>query len=187
MMFTFIFSFVVLQRIVEIIIAKENEKWMKAKGAIEFGKEHYPYIVLVHVFFLISFLFEVSYYEKTLSPLWPGLLAIFIFAQVLRYWCLYSLGRFWNTKILILPNVSVISNGPYKFIRHPNYIVVAIELLIIPLLFNAFLTATFFSILNAMLMTFRIPMEEKALKNNKNVTSTFINRHKLLTNRTSKS
>lgn len=166
-------SFVVLQRLSELIIAKRNEDWMKKNGAIEYGKDHYPFIVLVHIMFFISLILEVQFYEKQLSFIWPAILAIFIAVQALRVWSITSLGRFWNTKILILPNVCVISKGPYKFLRHPNYLVVAIEIFIIPLFFNAFLTAFVFSLLNTIIMLIRIPAEEKALMKETNYKGAF--------------
>lgn len=165
MLFYVFLTFLVFQRLVELVIAQNNERWMVEQGAYEVGKEHYKYIVLVHVMFILSLLIEVVYFEK--EPSWwswvPFLL--FLFAQVLRVWSIASLGKFWNTKILILPQAQVIQKGPYRFFRHPNYIVVAVEILVIPLIFQAFVTAILFSLLNShILLSIRIPMEEKALK-----------------------
>src|SRR5690606_30299807 len=112
---------VICQRIAELFIARRNEKWILANGGTEVGQEHYKLIVSVHVFFFLSLLFEVLYFEKELSPLFPVLFSLFIVTQIGRLWALTSLGKFWNTKIMILPNHEIVSKGPYKFIKHPNY------------------------------------------------------------------
>ena len=147
-----------------MFIAKRNEKWMISQGAFEAGASHYPYMVAMHVFFFIALITEVLFFHRQLSAIWPILLGIFLAAQILRIWCLASLGKFWNTKIIVLPNAKVVKRGPYKWLRHPNYIIVATELLVLPLLFNAYFTAVLFSLLNVWMMTVRIPTEEKALK-----------------------
>jgi methyltransferase len=157
----------------ELMIARKNEKWMKEKGAIEFGKEHYPIMVLMHSGFLLFFLIEVIAYNKSLTPLWPVLLAFFLFTQIIRIWSLVSLGRYWNTKIIVLPNTTIVKRGPYKFLRHPNYTIVVLEILLIPLLFQAYWTAAIFSILNAFMLSIRIPLEEKVLISETNYNEQF--------------
>lgn len=154
---------VILQRLIELAVAKKNEKWMKSQGAVELGQEHYPFIVLLHVLFFGALILEVTYINKNLSQAWPILLGLFIALQVGRIWIMNSLGRFWNTKIIILPHSSPIKNGPYQFMKHPNYLIVSLELLIIPLLFNAYTTAILFTILNIGMLSIRIPVEERAL------------------------
>jgi methyltransferase len=124
--FIIIVTIVILQRLGELVIARKNERWMKAKGAMEYGEEHYRYIVIMHSLFFVSLILEVIFFEKGLSPQWPLLLSLFLLTQGLRIWSLLSLGRFWNTKIIILPKAKVIKKGPYKYIKHPNYAVVAI-------------------------------------------------------------
>ena len=173
MIFGIVLSIVILQRLVELFIAKRNEKWMKDQGAFEAGASHYPLMVGMHILFFIVFIIEVSFFDRQLSPIWQILLAIFLLAQLLRVWCLASLGKFWNTKIIVLPDADVVRRGPYKWIRHPNYAIVATEILVLPLLFGAFLTAVLFSILNIWMMSVRIPAEEKALKKATNYTDEF--------------
>ncbi|OMP66064.1 isoprenylcysteine carboxyl methyltransferase family protein [Domibacillus epiphyticus] len=163
MIFLFIITIVCLQRIVELVIARRNEKWMRKQGAVEAGAEHYPLIVALHICFFISLAVEVVMMERSLSPWWPLLLTLFLFAQAGRVWSLFSLGRFWNTKIIILPGAKVVKRGPYRWIRHPNYVIVAAEILVLPLLFQAYYTALVFSVLNAIVLSIRIPTEEKAL------------------------
>lgn len=186
MIFQLFLAIIITQRFIELFIAKRNEKWMKANGAIEVGQEHYKYIVLLHFLFFISFLIEVSHYDNNISPIWPAFLALFALTQILRVWCMKSLGRFWNTKILIMPNVAVISSGPYKYIKHPNYLVVALELFIIPLFFQAYITAFTFSLLNTVMMLIRIPSEEKALMKQTNYRQVFSTRSKLAAEKTPK-
>lgn len=163
-LFIFYFIFILVQRLVELVLAKSNEQWMKKQGAEEFGKSHYPWIVALHVLFLICFLIEKLVFNKGLSPYWPWILPIFFLSQAARLWVIASLGRYWNTKILVLPDAEVIRKGPYRFLKHPNYAVVSLELFIIPLLFNAFISALLFSLLNAAILAVRIAEEEKALK-----------------------
>jgi methyltransferase len=92
------------------------------------------------------------------------LAAVFVCAQLIRVWAISSLGTFWNTKIIVLPNVEVVRKGPYRFIKHPNYLVVSIELLVVPLMFGAYVTACLFTLLNVIMLSIRIPAEEKALR-----------------------
>jgi methyltransferase len=157
-------GFIVFQRIIEIGIAKSNEKWMKQRGASEFGEKHYQYIVIMHLLFFFFLTSEKILLNLSRSSLWAIFLFVFLFVQFIRIWTITSLGRFWNTKIIVLRDARVIRKGPYRFIKHPNYFVVAIELAIVPLIFNAYLTASLFTILNVIMMMVRIPEEEKALR-----------------------
>jgi methyltransferase len=161
--FFIFFTLVIIQRLVELWIANKNEKWMKAKGAIEVGREHYPIMVFMHSAFFVTLLVEVILLNRELSLLWPALITIFFITQLMRIWALTSLGKYWNTKIIVLPNATIVKKGPYKYLRHPNYVIVVVEILLVPLLFQAYWTAAIFSILNAWVLTIRIPLEEKAL------------------------
>ena len=163
MIFYCILAFVIIQRFIELRIAKRNEKAMLAKGAYEVGASHYKYMILLHTSFFISFLVEVAFIKSSFTPYY-AFLAIFIVLQLLRVWCLASLGTFWNTKIIILPGANVVVKGPYAFIRHPNYLIVCLEIAVLPLMFQAYVTAILFTILNIIMLSVRIPREEKALK-----------------------
>ncbi|KAB2333619.1 isoprenylcysteine carboxyl methyltransferase family protein [Bacillus mesophilum] len=163
--FYIVFSLIVLQRLCELFVAKHNEKWMKERGALEFGQAHYPFIVLLHTAFFISLLGETVFLENSVSSLWKILLPMFILLQAGRIWALFSLGRYWNTKIIVMPNAEAVRKGPYKWIKHPNYVIVALELMVIPLLFQAYMTFVLFTLLNIGMMMIRIPAEEKALLN----------------------
>ena len=164
MIFYIILSIVIVQRLLELVIAKRNEKNMRAQGAYEVGASHYPLMILLHVSFFISLLVEVTTFNLTPSPLFLVFLILFLCVQGLRVWCLMSLGSFWNTKIIILPGANVVTKGPYKYLRHPNYLVVSMEIALLPLMFEAYFTAICFTILNAMMLSIRIPTEERALK-----------------------
>ncbi|WP_017755444.1 isoprenylcysteine carboxyl methyltransferase family protein [Calidifontibacillus oryziterrae] len=180
MVFSVFISFIISQRLFELTIAKRNEKWMKFNGAIEAGKEHYKYMVLLHVLFFVCLIWEVTFFQKGISTLLVIYLFFFTIAQLLRVWSIMSLGRFWNTKIMILPNVNIISKGPYKYFRHPNYLVVVIELLVIPLMFNAYWTALVFSLLNIVMLTIRIRVEEQALMKETNYGTVFLRRSRFV-------
>lgn len=163
MIFYFILVLVIIQRLVELVIAKRNEKSLLSKGAYEVGSSHYPFMILLHVGFFISLFIEVVYFRSTPTPYY-ALLVFFLVLQLLRVWCLVSLGTFWNTKIIILPGANVVMKGPYAYIRHPNYLVVCLEIAVLPLMFQAYFTAICFTILNFIILSIRIPTEEKALK-----------------------
>lgn len=173
MLFFIIISIIVLQRLIELFVARRNEKWMRSQGAFEVGATHYPIMVTMHITFFIAILLEVVVLERILSPFWILLLGIFLIMQTARIWCLRSLGKFWNTKIIILPGAAVVRRGPYRWVRHPNYLIVTIELLVLPLLFGAYFTAILYSLLNAWMLSVRIPAEEKALKEATNYRETF--------------
>ncbi|RIW33088.1 hypothetical protein D3H55_11920 [Bacillus salacetis] len=163
MMFYLLFSVIAIQRLVELIIAKRNEKWMKAKGAREYGQNHYRLMVLIHLLFFTSLLAEQSVGRQELNEYWPSLFILFLAAQAGRVWVIASLGRYWNTKIIVLPQADIIAKGPYKFIKHPNYLIVTVELIVIPLIFNAYWTLFIFALLNQFILSIRIPVEERAL------------------------
>ena len=172
-MFWIIFSLVVAQRLIEVGIAKRHEQLMLAKGAYEVGASHYPYMVALHVCFFISLLIEVQLFERLPSPYFIVLCILFALLQICRIWCLRSLGEFWNTKIIILPEAHVVAKGPYKWMRHPNYLIVTLEIVLLPLIFSAYGTAFVFTLLNCLMLAVRIPIEEKALRTATNYSQQF--------------
>src|SRR5436305_773841 len=131
--FILFYMVIVLQRIVELSIAKNHEKWMKQQGAVEFGSRHYYGIVFMHLLFFVMFFWEKVYFHRELSSIWIYLFGVFLMAQFIRIWAIISLGKYWNTKILVLPFAKVVKKGPYRFIKHPNYLVVSIEFAGLPL------------------------------------------------------
>ena len=154
---------VAVQRSVELGLSRRHERLLRARGAVERGQEHYPLMVALHVFWLLSTLVEGILHGPGLPALWPIPLALFLCVQPLRYWAIFSLGEYWNTRILVVPGTKLVRRGPYRYLEHPNYVVVAVEVLTFPLIFGAWITALLFSILNAALLYVRIREENRAL------------------------
>jgi methyltransferase len=154
--FIIFISAFIAQRISELIIARRNEKWLRAKGAVEYGKNHYPYIVLLHFFFILSLIFEYAERKPESNFLFLLLLIILLSAKI---WTIASLGKYWNTKILRIPGMNPIQKGPYKIFKHPNYIIVICEFIVVPMVFHLYLTAILFSVLNALILRVRIRKE----------------------------
>lgn len=164
-MFFWVFiSFVILQRLAELFIAKRNETKMIQKGAVEIDRAGYKYIVLMHSAFFISLLAEKNISGRQISQYWIVFLTLFILAQLLRYWVIVSLGEYWNTRIIILKGSSLIKKGPYRFLKHPNYIAVITEIAVISLLFSCYITSIIFTILNIFVLKRRIKTEEESLR-----------------------
>ncbi len=151
-------------RLAEILIAKSNEKYQKGKGAIEVEDPYYRYIVITHSLFFISLLIESYAAHQWNKEISLVIFIAFLLLQAFRFWCLGALGRFWNTKIIVLPNSRLVKKGPYKWCKHPNYWVVGLEFFIIPLMFHAYLTAIVFLGAHLWLMNKRIPLENQALQ-----------------------
>jgi methyltransferase len=161
MSFVIFIVFVVCIRIGELIISRRNEKWLLENGAVEYGHGHYPFIVALHTLFIVSMLIE--YYLKPVNLNWVYLLA-FIALILSKIWIITSLGVFWNTKIYRIAGYSLIKKGPYKYVKHPNYIIVVLEIFVIPMTFGLYYTAIIFTLLNFIMLSIRIKVENKALK-----------------------
>ena len=154
-----IIGLVVLQRFGELVLANRNTQKLRARGGIEIGADHYRFIVLMHMAWLMAVLWLLP------APLvihWAWLAAFFLL-QLARIWVIASLGPYWTTRIITVPNAPLVKKGPYRFVRHPNYVVVAGEILALPLAFGEVLVALLFSILNAALLFWRIREEDEAL------------------------
>jgi len=152
-----------LQRILELRLAKKNEKIVRNEGAVEYDVNGYKYIVYMHIVFFISLLLEKFLLNRGFNNLSLAFFIIFILTQLLRYWAITSLGKYWNTKILVVPNANLIASGPYKYLKHPNYVAVIIEIAVIPLIFSCYITCIIFSTLNLLTLIRRIRIEENAL------------------------
>ena len=149
-------------RIGELLLSKSNEKWLLQNGAVEYGKKHYPFIVALHVLFLISMIIEYCIKQPASFNLF--LLIFYFLLVVFKAWVLLSLGKFWNTKIYRVANISLVKTGAYKYFKHPNYIIVILEIAVISLIFHLYYTAIIFTLLNAIMLFVRIKEEDKALK-----------------------
>ncbi len=151
----------VAQRLLELRVARRNEAWARAQGGQEYGREHYPLFFLLHSGWLLGTLIEG---RRNRGGVRWGWLALLLVAQPLRYWVIRTLGRQWNTRILIVPGARRVDGGPFRYLTHPNYAVVALEMLSTPLVVGAWRTALLGSLLNAALLRLiRIPAEERAL------------------------
>jgi methyltransferase len=155
---------VALQRLLELVYSRRNERRVRARGAVERGAGHYPVMVALHSFWLISTFVEGLLRGPEIPAWWPVPFVAFLLVQPLRYWAIVSLGSNWNTRILVVPGGKLVKSGPYRYFPHPNYVVVAVEILTFPLIFGAWITAIVFSLLNATLLFVRIRIENRALE-----------------------
>ena len=161
MVFILFISFVVLIRFAELIHSNRNEKWLLENGAFEYGQKHYPFIVLLHILFILSLIVEYTIRQTvTYSIL---LMIIYFLILGVKVWVIFTLGKFWNTKIFHIPDTPVIRKGFYLYFKHPNYLIVIIEVALIPCIFHLYYTAIIFSILNLIILTVRIKVENKVL------------------------
>jgi methyltransferase len=158
---------VLLQRLLELLLAHRNTRLLLEQGAVEHGSSHYPYFVLLHAAWLVAIVFSVQP-ETPVNWYW---LAVYGLLQVGRVWVMASLGRFWTTRVITLPGAPLIARGPYKYFRHPNYMIVAGEIAVLPLVFDLWLVAVLFSIANALLLRERIACENEALAARRPITS----------------
>ncbi len=163
MAFILFIAFLISIRLIELFVAKRNEKWLIQNGAVEFGKEHYPFIVALHVFFIASLITELFLKGVTAPNLF--LLITWIILIILKIYVISSLGKYWNTKIFRIPGSPSVRSGLYNYIKHPNYIIVVTEIMVIPLIFKLYITATLFSVLNAIMLRIRITEENKVWNN----------------------
>jgi len=153
-----ILSFVTLQRLAELLWARSNTRELLAKGAYEVAPEHYPHIVAVHAAWLLG-LWIVAW-NAPVNLVW---LAIFAVLQGLRVWVLCVLGRRWTTRILVVPGETLVRSGPYRYVSHPNYAIVAGEIAALPLAFGQPLFALIFTLVNGVVLYTRIKAESRAL------------------------
>ena len=158
-LFHAVLGLVVLQRLAELALAARNTSRLRAAGAFELDARGYPAFVLLHGGWLVSLALLVP---ATAPPSWP-LLAVYAVLQLGRVWILASLGRRWTTRIIVLPGAPLVRRGPYRFVRHPNYLIVAAEIVVLPLAFGAVAIAIVFSLANLALVARRIAIEERAL------------------------
>ncbi len=155
-----IIALVALQRLVEVRYAERNTRALLVRGAREIGRSHYPLIVGLHATWLIAIAVFVPR-DPHINWAW---LAIFVLLQAARVWVIATLGPYWTTRIITLKDAPLVRRGPYRFVRHPNYLVVAGEIAALPLAFGEIWVALAFSILNAGVLAWRIRQEETALR-----------------------
>ena len=155
---------VAVERVAELVVSQRNLAWSRAQGGVEFGAGHYPAMVVLHTGLLAGALAEVYLCHRPFLP-WLGgpMLAIVVAAQVLRWWCITTLGRQWNTRVVVVPGAPRVTGGPYRVLSHPNYVAVVAEGAALPLVHTAWITAGVFTVLNAALLVRRISTENAAL------------------------
>jgi methyltransferase len=154
-----ILALVALQRMIEIVYAERNTRALLARGAVEVGRNHYIFIVLLHAAWLASIVFLLPD-DATIHWPWLGL---FILLQLARVWVIGTLGPYWTTRIITLDAAPLVRKGPYRFVRHPNYLVVAGEIAALPMAFGEVWVAVVFTVLNAAVLAWRIREEDRAL------------------------
>jgi methyltransferase len=153
-----------LERLAELVVSKRNAAWSLAHGGVETGQRHYVVMVVLHTGLLVGCLVEVWGRRPTFIPaLGLTMLALVLASQALRWWCIATLGRQWNTRVLVVPGLPRITGGPYRFFSHPNYVAVVVEGFALPLVYSAWVTALIFSVCNAVLLTVRLRVENQAL------------------------
>ena len=151
-------AFVTLERLAELVLARRNTRALLAQGAAEHAPGHYPLIVALHALWLIGL--WVLGWDQPVSAFWFG---VFVVLQAARIWVLATLGPRWTTRIIVLPGAPLVAKGPYRFVSHPNYLVVIGEIAVLPLCFGLWWFAILFSLLNAAVLTIRIRAESAAL------------------------
>jgi methyltransferase len=157
---------VVVARLVELRVARRHLRWARERGGVESGAGHYPVMVALHTALLLGCVVEVLLLDRPFLPWlgWP-MLALLVAAHGLRWWCIRTLGPQWNTRVVVVPGMPLVTGGPYRWLRHPNYVAVVLEGVALPLVHGAWLTAAAFTVLNlVLLLGVRIPAEERALR-----------------------
>lgn len=161
MAFWFFIGFIILLRLGELSLARRNEQWLLQQGAVEYGRKHYPVMVALRTGFIWSMIAE--YLIRGAGHYSLALLVLFLFLLAMKAWVISTLGKFWNTRIYRAPDFPLVKKGPYRYIKHPNYLIVIAEIAVIPLVFHLWYTAVIFSVLNACMLYVRIREENKAL------------------------
>ncbi|HEU4361143.1 MAG TPA: isoprenylcysteine carboxyl methyltransferase family protein [Mycobacterium sp.] len=163
-MYALLIAAVGIERLVELLLSQRNARWAFAHGGVEFGRGHYPAMVTVHAGLLAGCLTEVWAAPRGFIAWlgWPAL-AVVAASQALRWWCIATLGRRWNTRVIVIPGAPLVRRGPYRWLHHPNYVAVTAEGLALPLVHTAWLTAAGFTVANALILTVRLRVENTAL------------------------
>ncbi|OBK98428.1 hypothetical protein A5645_03380 [Mycobacterium asiaticum] len=155
---------VVLERLAELVVSRRNAQWSFAQGGKEFGRPHYVVMVILHTALLAGCLVEPAALHRPFLPWlgWP-MLVVAVLCQGLRWWCITSLGKRWNTRVIVLPHEPLVVRGPYRYLHHPNYVAVVVEGIALPLVHTAWLTAVCFTVANAALLSVRLRVENSVL------------------------
>jgi methyltransferase len=152
------------ERLLELVVSRRNTAWSMAHGGKEFGRGHYPVMVAMHALLLVGCVVEVATQDRPFLPWlgWP-MVAVVMLSTATRWWCVATLGKHWNPRLIVIPNAPLVRRGPYRWMHHPNYTAVAAEVVALPLVHTAWLTAIVFSLANALVLNVRIRAENAAL------------------------
>jgi methyltransferase len=154
-----------VERLAEVVVSQRNAAWAFARGGVESGRGHFPVMVVLHVALLAGCVLETLVADRPFVPaLGWTMLAVVVACQVIRWWCITALGRQWNTRVIVVPGLPLVRSGPYRFLPHPNYLVVVIEGAALPLVHGAWVTAVLFTVADAALLRTRIRAEDRALQ-----------------------
>ncbi|MBO0828041.1 MAG: hypothetical protein J2P24_09690 [Streptosporangiales bacterium] len=164
MAYTVLVALVGCERLAELVVTRRNAAWSFARGGVEYGRRHYPWIVALHTGFLFACVVESWLAHRPFVPaLGVPMFVLVLAAQALRWWCVASLGHQWNTRVIVVPGLSVVARGPYRLLRHPNYVAVVVELVALPLVHTAWVTAVVVTLLDVPLIAVRVRTENRAL------------------------
>lgn len=162
--FTGLVALVAAERLAELAVSRRHERWSRARGGVEYGRGHYPLMVACHTGLLAGAAAEVWLARRPFVPRLAGpALALTLGSQALRWWCVRTLGPYWNTRVIVVPGSPLVRSGPYRWLRHPNYVAVVVEGAALPLVHTAWLTGAGFSLVNAAVLAVRIRVENDAL------------------------
>ena len=163
--FTIVVVLVALERLAEMVVSRRNAAWSLERGGVESGQRHFPAMVALHTTFLVGMLVEAWWRRPDVpGALAWSMLAAVVLCQSVRWWCIKVLGRHWNTRVIVVPGKPPVRRGPYRWLSHPNYLVVVIEGVALPLVHAAWISAVIFTLLNSALLTIRIRVEAEALR-----------------------
>jgi len=154
----------VVERLVEVAVSIRNRRWAMERGGREVGQGHYPAMVVLHTAFLVGCAMEVLLLQPPFYPLLgSAMFLLAVLCQAGRWWCIATLGKRWNTRVIVIPGLAPVRTGPYRWFAHPNYVVVVLEGIALPLIHSACWTALLFTVLNFLLLRKRIQIENQAL------------------------
>ncbi|MGI8700147.1 MAG: isoprenylcysteine carboxyl methyltransferase family protein [Nocardioidaceae bacterium] len=164
-LFTVLVALVGLERLAELVVSKRNAAWSLQRGGVETGQRHYVAMVILHSGLLVGALVEAWVRRPDFLPAlgWP-MLALVLASQGLRWWCIATLGHRWNTRVIVVPGLPLVRGGPYRWLSHPNYVAVVVEGAALPLVHTAWITAAVFTVLDAVLLSVRLRVENAALQ-----------------------
>lgn len=164
-LYAVLLAFTLVERLAELVVGLSNAQWSRARGGREYGQSHYPWMIALHSLFLMGCIVEPRFHGRTVAPdITPLAFGIVVACQLLRWWGIASLGRQWNTRIIVVPGISRVNSGPYRWLRHPNELATVVEGIALPAVGGAWVTAAVFTVLHALLLKTRLSIEGRALE-----------------------